>query len=366
MTNGFDIAMVTAAMFKRIGWRASTIGGPTLSADNTASTSGRYFNDAHALLTIPNVKAVIDNPNIVDADFNNELSALQKAVIMAALSAVFSGPEYHEQCLLYDRQEAITAFIGNEGLFAGWEITVAKDATKAIVIESAVLSFNADVNLTLYLFKEGKKSPVWSQQVAAEANEATVVDLDSCFLRYIGNSSNTALSTKGDRFFFGYFQQDLGTAEAIREEVCFNTTCFFSCQPFSAKQIDGETDFQRSAYYQPAIPYGVNLQVSTVSDWTPLIIRSASVFDDLIMLTMAYTVIEKLVYTTRSNSTERLLKDAVTMAAAMQELTGVAPVSDGPKAITGLNKRIEKEAENVYKTFFKKPKSTTINLAGCS
>lgn len=360
-TNGFNYAQVISALLGRMGWRSSTLANqPVLSVVNTTSKSGRYFNDAHALLTIPNIKSILDNPNMSDNDFNAELEVLQKSVIMRSLTAVYGQPELLEQVMFFERQGHLNSPIVNSGLFVGVQIDVAATFDKAVQIEAATMLFDSDINdLKLYLFKDGKRSPIWSQTVDIVANEATVVDFDNLILNYQGNG------TKGRRFHFGYFQTDLGAAKAIREQVdCWNKTLCFCIQAFSARQttFGAQPDFDRDFGSQPLMPYGMNLQLTSFSDWTGRTVKKPNIFDELNMLTMAAVVIEKLIYCVRINGTERILKDGITTASAIADLNGSAPVTDGPAPIVGLQKRITIEAQRVRKTLFPRVMATAVNL----
>lgn len=357
-SNGFNYTAVINALFGRIGWRSSTLDDqPVLNSNNQINKSGRCFNDVHALVTIPNIKAVIDNPACSDSQFNAELEALQRSVIMRCLTAVFSEKEYVDQTLLYERGQGNGTTVTNTGLFCGYDINVTKSFNKSVQVDSVVLTFDSDITFDVYLFKEGKKAPIWQQEVTAVANEQTVVNLNDLVLNYIN------ADTKGCRFFLGYFQDDIGSAKAVKEPVyCWNKTLLFYAEPFTSAKIPGQTDFDRNVIAGSGSPYGINLQVSSFNDWTSIVVNKPGLFDEMIALTMAYTIIEKVVYATTSNGTERILKQAITQAGAIQDLTGSAPVSDGPPAVTGLNKRIEREVKRVKESIFREPKSQVVSL----
>ena len=353
-SNGFNTSAVFGAMMNRLGWRNPTVTEYAIvDSQNQISRSGRYFDDFHALVRTQYLKDSIEDPTLDAAGFNAYLASLQKSVIMRCLNGVLNEKEYFEQALLYDRYGRQNVVIENTVLFVGYEIDVSKTFDKAIQIDSALLMFNEDVTFPLYLFKDGKKSAIWSEEVSAVADEATVVNFSDLILNYI--SSNT----KGGKFFFGYFQSDLGSAKAIREDASFNCTKCFRARPFASVATGAE--FNRDSYSDSGFPYGLNLEMSSFRDFTQLIVKKANLFDEVIGLTMAYTVIEQLLHNTRSNGSERILKDAVEKFGAIQELQGAAPVSDAPQ-VTGLNKRIERELKRVKDEFYKKPKAQTINL----
>lgn len=356
-TNGFNYPLVMNKLFGRLGYKASTLPDQlALNSNNTTARSNRYFNDFHAIVTIPNLLAILDNPRMTADEFNAELEVFQRGVIMRALTAVFGHKEIIEQVLLFDRYGSNDVAIEPSGSFAGYRINVANMFDKAVQIDSAVFLFDADATFNLYLFKDGKKTALWSQEITVTANESTVFDFEDLILNYI------TPETKGGRFYLGYFQEDLGAARAIMEEVeCWNKTILFGAEPFYSKKVDGQLDFVRNQVSLPARPMGFNLQVSSFSDWTGMITQRPNMFDELIGLCNAYAVIEKMIWATSSNGTERILKDGMLQAAAVQDLTGQAPVSDGPPPITGLNTRIIREAKRVYRELF--PKVKAINVS---
>ncbi len=344
----------------RLGWRPSLIPGePTIDATNLGSKSGRFFNDFHNLVSASNVRSVMDMATPTANQFNAHLATLQDAAIMRALTGVFSEREYIDQVLLYDYQRSNrnVEYVENDGQFAGFEFVVASAFDKAVQIESVMLLFDSDVTFNMYLFKAGKKLPIWEQEVTAVAFEETVVNLESLILKYADST------TKGSLFYFGYFQEELGSARAINQQnATHQVTHLFGATPFYSKQLPGLGEFENTNLFRPGYSMGLNLQVSSFSDWTSLIVKKANLLDELVGLSMAFMVIESIVYSTASNGTQRVLAEGITKAAAMADLNGSAPVSDGPPPITGLNKRIDREAQRVKKSFFPAPKAQSVKI----
>lgn len=359
-TNGFDFNRVIQALFGRVGWKQpDEPGSPVINATNLLAKGYRHFQDFHSLVTVNNIKATMEEAAASDENLNKRLESLQRAAIMRCLNCVFREPEYKEQVLLYDRLGQNDQLINNNGLFCGYEITLAPTMGYGIQINSATLLFDSDVTFNLYLFKDGKKSPLSVIEVSAVAGEATVVDFSDLVLNYIGSN------TKGGRFYFGYFQDDLGSVKAIQEQVChFNKTCLFCVTPVETEKSAGEYDFDRDQRSYPMQPHGINLEMSSFRDHTQQIVKKANLFDEVIGLTVAYMTLEQIIYAVRSNGTERILKDQVQQIGINLDLNGVAPISDSPK-IKGLNTRIEEELKRMRQSFFPKPKSQTVNLASC-
>lgn len=357
-TNGFNYAAVLYALINRIGWRNSTISANIGLVDSTnqVSKSSRYFSDFHGMVTADNLKDVQENPQISNADFNAYLDSLQRSVIMRALNGVFSAPEYIEQVLLFERFDRQDLPIVSSGNFVGFYITVGKAFDMAVQIDSVTLKFESDVTFPLYLFKSGKKNPIWSQSVSAVGGDMTVINLADVVLNYIG------AATKGTTFYFGYFQSDLGSVRAIRENIiAWNKTLVFGAYPF--KSVATGNDFDRNIIGYTDVNFGLNLEMSSFKDWTQIIVKKPNLFDELIGLTMAYVVLEQIIYSVRSNKTERILKEGLTLASLIQDLNGVVPVSDGPPAVEGLSKRIQRELAKVRKAVIGTPEAISMDIS---
>jgi hypothetical protein len=68
-----------------------------------------------------------------------------------------------------------------------------------------------------------------------------------------------------------------------------------------------------------------------------------------------------IIYSTRSNARERIIKDEVARVGLQLELNGYAPVSDMAKVV-GLAQRIDKEFQRMRSQLIAKPKAQTINV----
>lgn len=357
-TNGFDFNKVLNALFGRIGWM-QTADSPVLDTTNLISRGGRKFNDGsfHALITLNNIKAIMEQAGASDLDYNAYLVSLQRAIILRTLNGVFNEPELICQSLLYDRWSygSNDQPVINAGKFVGVQIKVPPRLDMATQIDSVGLYFDSDVTFNLYLFNDIKKTPVYTIQVTAVANDQTVIDLTDVILNYIGGSNH------GGVFYLGYFQDDLGSAKAILE----NNVSFKGNTPYGAITIEaaatGATEFNRSNISYSLKSNGLNPLLSVFRDHTWQVVKKASLFDNLIGLQMSAQVVEQSLFANRSNSTERAVKEGMDKVQASMELSGVAPISDGPKT-TGLRKQIEQELNRVKNSFFPKAKAMSVSL----
>lgn len=339
-TNGFDFNRVMSAMVGRLAFRGQ----------EPSSKSGRYFQDFHAIVQVDNISKTMPAGSVL----SEHLFSLQQAAILRVLNAVFREKEYYENVLLYEREDGQTRLVPNTGLFAGYEINIAGDGKRAVQIDSVVLNFDSDIDIQLYLFKDGKKTAIWQQRVLGVAGEATVVPLNDLVLTAL------ASNTKGGRFYFGYFQDDLGSARAIEEQVdSWASTKMFKATPMYSKATGN--DFDRVQYSEPGYSYGLNLEMSSFRDHTAAIVSKANLFDEAVGLQMAFMVIEQALYAVRSSTSERILKETIDVVGLQMDLNGYAPVSNLSK-VEGIAQRIKKEIDRLTPSFFPKPKATTVNL----
>lgn len=282
-----------------------------------------------------------------DAQLITHLENIRKAAIMKALKGVFSGVEVIDQVKLFSRYGANDELIENDGMFVGYEINVADRPDAAVQIDALHLYFDSAVTFNIYLFKDGDPTALMTQSVTTVANKITEVIPTT--ERIIGRG----------RYYLGYFQADLGSAKAYREQVdCWNPACMFSAEPIEA-EATGATTFNRDeiSYIQPQ---GLNVEMSSFIDQTRHIKLKAAAFDELIGLVLAYSVIEQVIYAVRINSEETVLKDQLEQFGIQLDLTGAAPISDSPR-VTGLKQRIDREAKAVRESFYPRPKSIVID-----
>lgn len=356
-TNGFNYSQVISALFGRVGWRQPSItGSPVLTSVNTTSKGGRYYQDFHTLISIANIKAVMEEVAATDSSLNSYLEAIQRGIILKCVNGVFNEPEYLSQKLLFNRSWSVNdQLVTNGGYFVGIQFRVPPTPDIAVQIDSVALYFDSAVQFNLYVFNDAVKAPLAVIEVTTVANSQTLVNLSDVILNYIGGAN------LGGTFYIGYFQDDIGSAKAVWEQGCEYARDSYGWTFIEADRKPAEYDFNRQNIRRNNVNYGLNLHVSTFRDHTWHIVKKAALFDNVIGLQMAAQVIEKVIYSTRSNGTERLLKEATAQIRAEMELNGVAAISDSPYT-TGLKKQITQELARLKESFFPKPKAQSVSL----
>jgi hypothetical protein len=347
-TNGIDINLVLPALEKRLGWRQPLKAGSIPISTNAESLSGRYFQDFHGLVTIPNIKSTMEEEGVSNADLNTYLLQLQDSAIMRCLSEVFRESSLIEQKLMYTRFGTMDLIIQNGTNFCGYMINIANDFSISTQITECTLYFDADVSFNLYVYQDGVKTPIRTIPVACKAYERTIVQFDRLYLTY----------KTGRKYYIGYFQEELGAAHAIQEMVdTWASTFCFEAVPLAAPK-DIFFGFNHNYRMYTALPRGLNLEIITFYDHTQQILGKTNLFDEAIGLSMAVMVLEQITTSTRGNLKERLTKEIIEKA--YMDLNQAFPTKDIP-VTPGLKSRLIAEYSKLTKAFYKDTESNSIN-----
>lgn len=352
-SNGFNITKVLNSLMGRIGWQQPVQSSlQVLNTLNLTSKSGRYFNDFHSLVTLKNIKDNIEDENISDLQLNSYLEKLQRSAILTCLNSVFNEPELIEQSIVYERcGRSKDELITNSGYFVGYKIKIAENFGITAKIDAITLYFSENKTFTLYVYQDGKKSPIWTKEVNVVAYERTIIELDDLYFSY-GDS-------KTDKYFIGYYQNDLGTCKAVRDTSAeFEDTNCYKAEPFYAK-LDDTFGFVRYQFACTNITYGLNLEFTCFRDHTQQIVRKAYLFDDAIGLQMAIKVIDLIINSTRSNATQRTSGENANKL--FSEINQAFPTQDFPFQ-PGIKAKYTQAIKLLNKSFFSKEKSVIVNL----
>ncbi|MDP4264924.1 MAG: hypothetical protein Q8941_20515 [Bacteroidota bacterium] len=347
-SNGYDVSKVLPAIVGRRRWRQPTrTDFPfTLSSDNIWGTDDLYspvFEAEHKIVSPYNIFIVQEDTTITQDNFNALLKNMQVDVVLKCLNAVFNKRENLEKKLLFERYGILDTLNPNEGKFVGVRIAPPKAFDRSIQIDNVALKFNADVTFNLYLFHDSQPLVALKTfSVSALANQQTIVQLGEV-ISYAG------VSNKSGSYYLGYFQDDLGTVQAINEVVGrFNTTYNFGLSPVELPALPGHkiTINQLSFTIKT---HGFNIQVSAFRDFTQPIIDSPYLFDNLIGLQMAADVIELIQNNTRTNKDNRITADLTKQLYTDLNISGA---TEECPFVPGLKDRIMKEAARVKKEFY--------------
>lgn len=342
ISNGFDEAKVLAALRGRIGWKQPF--NPEYAIvdnDNQATASGRYYNDFHHSVTIPNIKELQEYAGISNADFNKLLSSLSDSNILSVVNAVFCQPQLVDQPeFMYERSDRTTPqTVALTDTFNGYRLSVV-DTGYMAQLHMVRLLFDTDKAFKLYVFKENKPNPVYTADVAVTAGDVTEIVLNNFLL-------------SGGRYFVGYFVSDLGTAKPIEYSSCFKSYHIVGIDSISVPK-SGATSIATDQFQdRGSVTHGINLEISSYKEYTNKIVRSANFFDELQGLSMCINVMEMIYYSNRSNGVQLMAQDKeMELKSDMERF----PTKEFPMS-PGLKSKYKRELERVRLLFFKKAKA---------
>ncbi len=350
-SNGFDMNRVLPAMLYRLAWKE--IGGIVLTNDNKTPKSGRFFDSFHAIANIINIKNNTEPIPANDTELNAKLEQMYKDVMFRCLSSVFTGVEFLDgACNTYNRvPSSQNTIVENTSSFVGYAIDVAERSDVSIQVNSLTLLFNAAATFNIHLFADGDPNPLITKSVTTVANAPVIIDVENFVFGYKTKLSNSS------RYYIGYFQNDLNGAKAIREQANFNRSLMYCAVPCSLKASANVPLYNEVS--QTFSPSGLNIEFSSFRDRTDTIVKQPFLFDTLVGLQMSTGIIESVMYTTRSNSSERILKENIDRMMVYMDLKGTVPISDAPVSGTNIAAEIKKETARIYKTLF--PKRNIVN-----
>ena len=344
--------LVISSLFTRVGWQQPTQGEyAVLTGDNLVSLSGRYFSDFHKAVTVKNIKETCEDPDISDTDFNTFLERLQKSAITRVLQGIFNQDVIIEQLQLFSRDyERQLRTIESEDKFVYQRIKVANDSSYAVRINSLSLLFDGVATFKMYCFHTAK-GKIWEKEVTTVANQEVVVNITDLIL------SISEVTYKGGEFLIGYFQPDLGSVKAINywSAQRKSSSIFGHCG--GNAEITGAASYDSQTVVETNQDYGINIELTSIRDFTQVICRNASAFDEAVGLQVACDVVELIINSGRSNQTERIQKEQLQVL--YTDLNQDMPV-DGAPYSAGLKNRLKRELQRLNKNFFPKDQITTV------
>lgn len=343
LSNHLDISRVLPLMTSRFGWLNPTEAGYTwVDSDNCKSTTQRYFNDdsIYPAITVQNIIDAQPNESLDDAGKNAYLKSFTKGVALNVLSDTLSVPQFSQGGFLFEKLDGVRpTYKSAQNKFAGIRFELTEDEYAIELIE-AMLHFDKDVTIKLYLFNSFK-GKVLTLNVSVKAYEQKVVPL-SHVIKY---HSKTAM---GGDWFLCYDMSTLGDAKAIDIGSCVKDYAIFDAYTFVSDKTGDET-FDMYSYARTTAMYGLNVHINSFKEITNTVIRNLHLLDNLYGLKMAEKVITLIYNSGRKNIKNRVSKENIQLY--HWDLHNVT-MRDNPKA-PGIKKQIEREIRNVQKTIFK-------------
>ena len=343
ITNGYFTDEIYNAFKNRITWQY----------DNVTSESGRYFEDFHPL----------NNPTLIDdtrpqstTSLTDYLANKTRQVINESINSVYNKSQIIDNtklCFFRPDVMLVQQPVQNGGQFVGIKMDMMQ-GDFAVKFDSVELFFDQTVTFNMYLYNDMTLPPLYQISVTAQGGEQTIVDLSTnAIFKYLSPRNN-----KGGIWYFGYYQNDLGDAKAIYYNIANNM--FHGCRlySFSAPTYidrDGDRNFRRNIIGANNLTYGLNISLSTYQDGTNDLIQNSNLLDNLIGLKMTARILQDMMFSFRSNKSQRLTRENISESQLYAELNGYKPSVEEP-FVDGLSAKIEQETEKIRKSFNRIPK----------
>jgi hypothetical protein len=300
---------------------------PAYDSDLILSSSGLKIDD-HSLFTIENIFNCAA-PNFGDMtltdtqeeEFNNwvrnKINYSQVRLInklFANKKGLGQGKELLQDVRLFDNTRDMTKVATNVGAFVGIELCFEKMDGLALHINRIGTHFDSVVDVPIYILNSGQISPI---ETPVTINHLTANSYQwTPFNKKIFYNSSTFLS--GSRYYIGYFQDDLGSAKAIRQNIDFDNICY-GCSNWnriwhekysrymsannikvSSSKLNGNDYWEKpESAVSTTDNFGINLDFSVVSDLTQFFVKNKNVLAYALKMQVQVDILQDMLNSNR-------------------------------------------------------------------
>lgn len=337
---------LVSSLYGGVGFRQPTIGDyAILDTANTGSTSGLYFDDASAFVTIQNIKDCQPDIDISQVNFNTYLANLHKAVILDICQKITHGnADLIHVNNLYPYEKKFNESLDSKGnKFVGFQIEPLMRGDMIGKVPFLELAFDDDITINVHLFNSNVKTPIKTKECVCVGGQSNIVKLDDWFIA-------DSATYKGGNFYIGYFESNLGSVKAIKRDWERSTgkveTAFYRINPIFANPVNLWFDVESIEFDSDT--FGLNIGMNVYNDYTELLIRNDNLIYPAIKYGMAEKVLTIIKSSIRSNSVERITK--MSIDEINFELYGNSALG-----ISGVTGKLTEQIESIKKMIFFKP-----------
>lgn len=298
-------SIIKVALYGIVGWNQPTITGlPVIDPGNLGSTSGKKFDESHPLVSIQNINDTQEDDSISDANFNTLLDRWQNDVIGKVCEDVFGSDSRHlETKTLFPFERSFENIEDPETGFVCVQMATPLNRRFAYVINSVSIALDSAKTFEIKLYNSGKKDAIFTKEITTVAGEEVKLALGWVI-------SPVGVSYPGGKFYLGYKESDLDGAKPYKRDYEESNDYLdgMLCTDFLRIGADGtEIDFADQTSLEE--PFGINIDWSSYTDWTDLIVSNRQIFATAIYYGMGIKTLQQVRSTTRSNIVERLNED---------------------------------------------------------
>jgi len=309
----YNKTLIKDGLFGVVGFQADerTEFADIFNAANLASSSGLYFNEAHAIVNAENIKAIYNE--IEEATPYTKLNALierkVKGSIIKAVDRVFQikKPDVKsiiDKEVIFKDSLNLSETISNGTKFCAYEIRLKQGQNAKLSLKRIAAAFTETDSITLYLFHDSQEDPVDTISINTTAMAENWQSSDIV----IEYDNGTQV---GGAWYLGYYQEDLSTNEAIERDCdqhYFYSDCYYIRAVDSVNYIQGKLpDIDNITESIEA--HGLNFDIQVEADLTDFMLEIKNEFDKVIQMQFAFDFLEECLYSKRLNHLERVNRD---------------------------------------------------------
>ena len=346
----FNKTKVTTKLFGLVGLQNPADPEYALvDADNQEARSGRTATE-NPYCKIKYLKETQDDYDVTPEQFNNYLKGLQNKAISDVVDHVLVEPSYIDRQLLYQYpNNKVVAEVLPDG-FVGYKIQKSIEKNVAFEITRCFFEFFCTGTINLLLFNSSNSLPIFEQEVVITGSNQ-VADLN-------WRVDNTDGYFQGD-FYFGYFTDGLTVQPVDRDYELSNKRSVITHLHFTPIAVPNITTpgelFNLDDIDNTSECYGLNPDVTVFYDYTDLIIQNEMLFAPAIQLQFIINCVQAYISSSRSNRTERLSQDQLSLVIAQLEgiqgqVTGLIPTLR--KELTALDKQLKRIVRGYFSQGF--------------
>lgn len=316
------ISEITDKLLNVVGWDKESYNLSDLDDSLAKSETGVYFQQAHALITLTNIKSIapdFSKQSDQDTAFSEWLKTKTKASIAKAVLRFCDDKSIQnmskpliENKVLFDGTGRLVDTINNTSSLVGFEIVPVRAKGVTTKINKIGLQFTVPGTYKLYLMHSSSPEPIKTIELEkTKAGGLEWFDQTDLYLPYIASDIDA-----GGSWYLVYNQNELPEgSKAIYKQYDWSkgpcTWCsrreletyrawsrYLEIHPFKTAAPEAEVNMWdvETNLYTYDTNYGLNLDVSVECDITDFIIEQRSIFKNVILLQVATDIIRELAY----------------------------------------------------------------------
>lgn len=325
----YNISQITSGLENLVGFDNET--GFSLDSSLTSPSSSLTINGFDSMLSLVTLNAIKpENLSLDEFLISQRKKSTQKVIadLISHKLSVEAQKSVLEETPLINGTASLSNTITKDGRFVGWLFKVPESINLRHTILQLMVQFTENViDLPIYVYHSSQQEPVQTIQVStSNAPSVSTITLDEPIVLQFKTDQTDA----GGYYLIGYYENDLGTAQALNKKLTVGVRPCGTCDTWSTKYFAKWSPYLKTqAVYAPAysldstnLPsrlesktetnFGLNFYVSIGCDLTDFIVSHKELFASTIQARLALDLL-KFVETspTRNNYiTDSLRKEA--------------------------------------------------------